>query len=148
MSIPAEVLVILDPLVKSFESCRLEAYQDGGGIWTIGWGHTGTEVTPKLVWTQAQADSTLAADLAQNYVALLQCSPTLAKTSAGRQSALTDFVYNLGIGRYMHSTLRSAVDCGAWQAVKFQLAKWDHGGGVVVPGLARRRKAEITLIDG
>lgn len=148
MSIPVEVLVILDPLVKSFESCRLEAYQDGGGIWTIGWGHTGRDTGPGNTWTQEQADTALGTDLADHYQSLVTASPTLARTSPGRQAALTDFVYNLGIGRYTHSTLRSAVDCGAWQSVKFQLAKWDHGGGVVVPGLARRRKAEITLIDG
>ena len=25
-------------LIKQFEGCRLESYQDGAGIWTIGYG--------------------------------------------------------------------------------------------------------------
>ena len=27
-------------LVRAYEGLRLEAYQDGAGIWTIGYGHT------------------------------------------------------------------------------------------------------------
>ena len=27
--------------IKKFESCRLTAYQDAAGVWTIGYGHTG-----------------------------------------------------------------------------------------------------------
>ena len=41
-------------LTEGFESCRLTAYQDLKGIWTIGWGHTGPEVVEGLVWTQNQ----------------------------------------------------------------------------------------------
>ena len=28
--------------IKKFESCRLTAYQDAAGVWTIGYGHTGS----------------------------------------------------------------------------------------------------------
>ncbi len=31
-------------IVKEFEGLRLTAYQDSVGVWTIGYGHTGTEV--------------------------------------------------------------------------------------------------------
>ena len=31
-------------LIKEFEGCKLEAYPDFGGIWTIGYGHTGPGV--------------------------------------------------------------------------------------------------------
>ena len=27
-------------LIKQFEGCRLKAYQDSVGVWTIGYGHT------------------------------------------------------------------------------------------------------------
>ncbi len=49
-------------LIKQFEKCRLVAY-DSDGEWTIGWGHTGSEVIPGLRWTQAQADAVFASDL-------------------------------------------------------------------------------------
>lgn len=147
MSIPQEVLGKLLPLVQEFEGCRLEAYQDPRGTWTVGWGHTGPEVLPGLVWTQAQADSTLATDLGSHYNALRNCSPTVVRLSAGRQAALTDFVYNEGIGHYEHSTLRSAVDSGAWLAVRTQLGKWIYVAGQKSAGLSRRRDREIALID-
>ena len=52
------------PLVKLFEGCRLTAYQDTAGIWTIGVGHTGG-VTAGLTITQENADQLLIADLAK-----------------------------------------------------------------------------------
>ena len=146
--IPPEVLTILVPLVQSSEGCRLESYQDGAGVWTIGWGSTGLDIGPGLTWSQEQADSRLASDLAAHYSQLLQVSPTLQRASPGRQAALTDFVYNLGIGSYTHSMLRSAVDCAAWQSVCTQLARWTHAGGKVEPGLVTRRNKEIALVQG
>jgi lysozyme len=49
-------------IVARFEGCRLKAYQDTAGIWTIGYGHTG-RVQPKQVITREQADLLLEADL-------------------------------------------------------------------------------------
>ena len=60
-------------LLKRFEGCRLKAYPDpgsGDAPWTIGYGHTGVEVVPGLVITQAQAEAWLRADLAQSQRAL------------------------------------------------------------------------------
>ncbi len=45
------------------EELRLIAYRDSGGVWTIGWGHTGPEVHEGLVWTRAQAEAALKKDL-------------------------------------------------------------------------------------
>lgn len=144
--IPKEVLDILEPLVKRFEGLRLSAYQDSAGIWTIGWGHT-EGVQPGQVWTLEEAQEALGKDMDTRYTLLLLASPGLVQQSAGRQAALTDFVYNLGIGKYKTSTLRSAVDVGAWQAVKAQLARWVYSAGKIQPGLQARRQAEIDLID-
>jgi lysozyme len=48
-------------MIRYWEDCVLEAYQDVGGIWTIGYGHT-EGVTEGMVWTQNQADQALASD--------------------------------------------------------------------------------------
>ena len=49
--------------IKRFEACRLTAYQDSVGVWTIGYGHTkGVKRGDKI--TQQQADEYLRADLA------------------------------------------------------------------------------------
>jgi lysozyme len=146
MDIPTNVLEIWRPLVRHFEGCRLEAYQDSIGVWTIGDGHTGPDVHEGLVWTQDMADSTFAVDLSQHYTQTVQAVPAIVSESPGRQAAIADFVYNLGIGTFHKSTLHSAVLVGAWESVKHQLSLWDHAGGKILPGLVARRAAEIALI--
>lgn len=63
-----------------------------------------------------------------------------------RLSAIADFAYNLGLGALQASTLRRVVNAGAWDQAKTQLMRWVRGGGRVLPGLVRRRKAEADLI--
>lgn len=129
--------------MRLFEGCELTAYQDVAGVWTIGYGHTGKDVYAGLVWTQQQADEALNHDLAAAAALLNLYSNGL---SDGPLEALTDFVFNLGIGNYRTSTLCQCVNAQNWAAVKTELLKWDHSNGVVVPGLLRRREAEAALI--
>jgi lysozyme len=133
-----------DALAREFEGCRLDAYQDIAGVWTIGYGHTGKDVYAGLVWTQAQADEALDHDIQAAQSLLLMYSPTV---TGGTLDALTDFVFNLGIGNYRTSTLCKEVNAGNWNAVKTELLNWDHSNGAVVPGLLRRREAEAALIN-
>jgi lysozyme len=132
-----------DALAKEFEGCVLTAYQDLAGVWTIGYGHTGKDVFPGLGWTQAQADEALQHDLNAAAALLNMYSPGLAN---GALDALVDFVFNLGIGSYRTSTLCQCVNAEDWPNAKLELLKWDHSGGVVVPGLLRRREAEAALL--
>jgi lysozyme len=147
MAMPDTAMSLLLPLVQRFEGCKLQAYQDVAGVWTVGYGHTGADVDSTTVWSQDQADTALQTDLSDHYGQLLAISPKVTAVSPGRQAALIDFVYNLGSGTYQHSTLRSAVDCFAWESVKNQLRLWIHAGGKVQQGLVDRRNAEIALID-
>lgn len=130
-------------LARTFEGCRLRAYQDLAGMWTIGWGHTGRDVYAGLTWSQAQADDHLAQDIEDHRVLLGRYSPNLPE---GAETALTDFVFNLGIGAYRGSTLRKYVAAEAWPQVKTEILSWDHSGGRVIPGLLARRQAEAALI--
>lgn len=130
-------------LVKAFEGCILTAYRDIAGVLTIGWGHTGKDVYMGQIWTQEQADDELEHDLAGAAALLAIYSPDLAN---GAREALTDFVFNLGIGNYRTSTLRQLVNVQNWVAVKAELLHWDHSNGAVVAGLLRRRQAEAALI--
>jgi lysozyme len=131
-------------LAQQFEGCVLNAYQDQGGVWTIGWGHTGKEVYAGLVWTQDQADEALQHDwvAAQNLLALY--SPGLTN---GPQDALTDFVFNLGVGAYRTSTLCQLVNAQDFASAAIEILKWDHVHGVVIPGLLTRRQAEAALLN-
>lgn len=130
-------------LIKGFEGCKLEAYQDLGGIWTIGWGHTGKDVYPGLKWTQYQADEALDHDILLTQAQIAVYSPNL---SGEALESVTSFVFNLGIGAYRNSTFRTYVDAGNWSAARSEMVKWDHSNGNIVPGLYRRRQAEAALL--
>jgi lysozyme len=133
-------------LAKQFEGCELEAYPDGltnPPVWTIGYGHTGKDVFEGLTWTQEQADDALLHDVNQARAQLEMYSPNLAN---GALDALTDFVFNMGIGNYRTSTLCKLVNAENWTAAKTEILKWDHSNGKVVPGLLARREAEAALI--
>ena len=49
-------------LLKHFEGCELEAYQDSVGVWTIGYGHT-KDVDPGMKITQELAEHMLKEEL-------------------------------------------------------------------------------------
>ncbi len=130
-------------LLKSFESCRLTAYQDQGGVWTIGWGHTGPEVVEGLVWTQAQADAQLAVDVwsrAERIVTMLVPVP-----QQNQFDALADLCYNIGAGNFCSSTLVRLWNAGDAAGAAEQFLVWDKVNGAENAGLARRRAAERAL---
>ena len=136
-----------DSLEKRFEGCKLVAYLDtvaNPPVWTIGWGHTGKDVYPGLTWTQERADEQLDHDILAAQTLLDIYSPSLAGNT---QVALTDFVFNLGIGNYRTSTLCKLVSVKDWVSVKTELLKWDHSNGKVIPDLLERRTAEASLIN-
>ncbi len=127
-------------LTESFESCKLTAYQDIKGIWTIGYGHTGPEVVEGLIWTQNQADTQLIVDLqrAENMVDTYVTVPL----TQGQYDALVDFAFNLGTNAERGSTLLKMVNENDMADAANQFQLWDHASGQVVAGLLRRRIAE------
>jgi lysozyme len=135
--------VSAEDLARRFEGCELEAYLCPAGIPTIGYGHTGKDVYLGLTWTAEQAEEELVHDLICADAQLTVYSPLVI---GGNRAALTDFVFNLGIGNYRSSTLRTLVNEAAWPAVKQELLKWDHANGQILPGLLKRREAEAALI--
>jgi lysozyme len=147
VTVPAQVIAALVPILHVAEGCELQAYWDATGkVWTIGWGHTGLEVVQGLVWTQDQCDAQLSLDLQDHWDELVASLATVSPPlSAGRMAALLDFVYNEGIGNFQSSTLRKRLLLGTLDDVPTELMKWDLSGGQVLAGLIRRRKAECAL---
>jgi len=132
-------------LTEQFEGCRLTAYQDQVGVWTIGYGHTGPDVTPGLTITSAQAQALLLQDVGS----AVECvnSSVLVKLTQGEFDALVDFVFNVGAGAFKGSHMLRALNAGDLAGAASQFVLWDHAGGVVIPGLLRRRQAEATLFS-
>ena len=130
-------------LVKEFEGCKLEAYQDQVGKWTIGYGSTGPGITEDTVWTQEQADSRLNISLERFQSQILK--NTEMELGDNQLDALTSFVYNLGFGSYLKSTLKEKIEAKEFDEAANEFLRWDRVGGVECPGILRRRKAERDL---
>jgi lysozyme len=132
-------------LTEQFEGCELTAYQDQVGVWTIGYGHTGPDVTPGLSITLDQAQALLAQDVAGASVCVNKV--IAVQLTQDEFDALVDFVFNLGAGAFTGSTLVRDLNAGDFTAAAAQFDLWDHAGGAVVAGLLRRRQAEAALFD-
>jgi lysozyme len=126
-------------LTEQFEGCSLTAYQDSGGVWTLGYGHT-AGVAQGMTCTQAQAEAWLTQDI-QWGVAVVNNLVTVQLTQ-GEFDALVDFVFNVGSGNFASSTMLRMLDAGNFAGAADQFARWDLAGGQVVAGLLRRRIAE------
>jgi lysozyme len=133
-------------LAKRWEGLRLKAYYCPAGFLTIGYGHTGSDVTPGLVITKEKALELLRADLEKHMAqAIAQC-PSLAVASDGQLAAITDFTFNLGELRLATSTLRKRINASQWNMVPFELRKWVYAAGKKLQGLIDRREAEIAIL--
>lgn len=130
-------------LIKHFEGLRAEAYVCPAGKWTIGYGHTGPEVTPYSRVSIELAEEILLSDLVKFERAVSQ-AVNVALTD-NQFAALVAFTYNVGIAALKASTLLKKLNTGDYGSVPAELAKWVRGGGVVLPGLIKRRAAEAAL---
>jgi lysozyme len=133
-------------ITEQFEGCRLVAYQDQVGVWTIGYGHTGSGVASGLTITQDQAIDLLTSDVAAS-AAYVNAAVTV-ELQQNEFDALVDFVFNLGRGAFAGSTLLKNLNAGQFDAAAAQFDLWDHAGGQVVAGLLRRRQAEQAMFQG
>jgi lysozyme len=139
-------LEILINLIKESEGCKLKAYEDCVGVWTIGWGYTGSDIKKGLVWTQEKADECLLVTAMKVINEALSASPVLKTSTVQRQAAIADFIYNLGIGNYKASTLKKYVDKENWASAYTEIKKWNKAGGKVLKGLIIRREKEASLL--
>ena len=129
-------------LIKEFEGLRLKAYKCPGGVWTIGYGHT-AGVRPEMVITEAQAEDFLREDLfsCENAVNNQKLS-----INQNQFDALVSLIYNIGIGNFQKSTLlRKARVNPNDNSIMDEFLKWVYSKGRVLPGLQRRRLAEMKL---
>ena len=130
-------------LLKAHEGLRLTAYNCSAGVLTIGYGHTGPDVTAGKTITQAAAEQLLTADLRWAEEAVNAALPGI---NQNQFDALVSFVYNVGAGAFKSSTLLRKAKANANDpAIRAEFAKWRNGGGKVLPGLVKRRAAEAEL---
>ncbi len=127
-------------LTERFEGCRLQAYPDQGGVWTIGYGHTGPDVHEGMTCTPQQSQAWLVLDTHAAEQAVNDL--VVPQLTQGEFDALVDFVFNLGRGAFERSTMLRLLNGGDIASAAGQFALWDHIGGREIAGLLRRRLAE------
>ncbi len=131
-------------LTERFEGCRLTAYPDTGGVWTIGYGHT-RGVHEGMTCTREQAQAWLKEDIQAASDAVNRLVQISLKQS--EFDALVDFVFNLGAGAFARSTMLKDLNAGNLAAAAMQFPLWDHDAGRVLAGLLHRRLAEEAEFD-
>lgn len=141
-------------LIKQFEGCRLVAYQDVAGIWTIGYGSTrihGVPVFKGQHITYEEANAALRDDC--NTFAR-QMTPLLPSTLVQNQvDALISLCYNIGVGNFEKSTLRKNILAGL-PIEESLFTRWNKARNPntnqlePVAGLTRRRQIEYAYYQG
>ncbi|MFW1840914.1 lysozyme [Acinetobacter gyllenbergii] len=134
-------------LITSFEDLRLDAYDDGVGVWTIGYGTTiypnGIKVKKGDVCTLDQAKAYFAFDLKRFERAVN--SSVKVTINQNQFDALVSLAYNIGQTAFSKSTLLKKLNAKDYQGAADQFPEWNKGGGKVMKGLVRRRAAERAL---
>ncbi len=155
-------------LMHAFEGVRYKPYLCPAHIWTIGYGHVLYQDQIKLpmarkdgydgmirkeyplrpednrTWTKEEVDELFKADLIRFERGVLRLVPGCV----GRQGsfdALVSFAFNAGLGNLQRSTIRMRANRGDWEGAAEAFMMWTKGGGRVLPGLVRRRRAERAL---
>ena len=159
-------------LMHKYEGCKNRPYLCPAHIWTIGYGHVLYQDQIRLpmvrppgktkddipmirseyplkpehnrVWTKQEIDDLFAGDVSGFERGVLRLVPGVV----GRQGsfdALVSFSFNAGLGNLQRSQIRIRANRGDWEGAADAFRQWTRGGGKVLPGLVRRREAEIAL---
>ena len=134
-------------LIKQFEGCKLTAYQDSVGVWTIGYGWTqpvdGKPIRAGMTIKQETAERLLKTGLV-SYESDVSRLVKVGVTQ-GQFDALVSFTYNLGARSLSTSTLLRKLNAGDYAGAAEEFLRWNKAGGKVLTGLTRRREAERAL---
>jgi lysozyme len=156
-----------EDLMHRFEGCRNKPYLCPADIWTIGYGHVLYQEQIRLpvvtdkpnvvirrkfslrqednrVWSKEEINDLFRKDVATFERGVLRLVPGVV----GRQGsfdALVSISFNFGLGNLQRSTIRMKANRGDWEGAAEAFRAWVKGGGKVLPGLVRRREAEIAL---
>jgi lysozyme len=159
-------------LMHRYEGCKSRPYLCPAHIHTIGYGHVLYQEQIKLpmvrpegktqadipmirkemplkledarVWTKEEINELFKTDVALFERGVLRLVPSVV----GRQGsfdALVSISFNFGLNNLQRSTIRMKANRGDWEGAADAFRAWTKGGGKVLPGLVKRREAEIAL---
>jgi lysozyme len=158
-----------EDLMHRYEGFRNKPYLCPAHIWTIGYGHVLYQEQIKLpmvrvpdkhtpmirkeyplspednrVWSKEEINELFRVDVANFERGVLRLVPGCVSRQ-GSFDALVSISYNFGLGNLQRSTIRMRANRGDWEGAADAFRVWTKGGGKVLPGLVKRREAEIAL---
>ena len=134
-------------LICEFEGEQLIAYDDGVGIWTIGFGTikypNGVRVKKGDTCTLEQAKEYMRHDLIEfEHTVNISVKVPL---NQNQFDALVSLAYNIGSNAFKSSTLVKKLNTGDYQGAADQFNVWVNAGGKRMQGLVNRRDREKLL---
>ncbi|KAK4211184.1 lysozyme-like domain-containing protein [Rhypophila decipiens] len=139
-------------LIAEFEGFRASVYKDPSGNPTVGYGHLCTksncaEVKYPIPLSKANGKKLLADDMKPKEKCLKNMLKSKAVLNMNQYGALVSWAFNMGCAAAESSTLVKRLNKGenVNKVLSEELPKWVHAGDKVLPGLVRRRNAEIAL---
>ena len=136
-------------IVKVCEGFRAKPYRCPAGILTVGYGHTGPDVIEGQITTILKETEWLENRLEKDLIWLRNKLQPLVLNS-NQEAALLSLVYNIGQGNFIKSSVFRILqnskngNINTSELIAFW-KQWNKGGGKVLPGLVRRREAEVAL---
>lgn len=135
-------------LIMQFEGCKLTAYQDSVGIWTIGYGNTfyedGTPVKKGDIITHNRAIELFNLIVKKFEVSVDEL--VISNVNQNQFDAMVSLAYNIGLGNFKSSSLLKMVNKSPNDnTIYLQFLRWNKANGKVLEGLTRRRMAESNL---
>ncbi|WP_425878169.1 lysozyme [Acinetobacter sp. TWP2-2-3] len=134
-------------LMCNFEGLELKAYDDGVGVWTIGFGTTkypnGIRVKKGDTCTLDEAKAYMQNDL-KDFERTVNDAVNVS-INQNQFDALVSLAYNIGATAFKKSTLVKRLNEGNYKAAANQFNVWVNAGGKRMQGLVNRRAAERAL---
>jgi len=132
-------------LIKEFEGLRLTSYYCSSEELTVGYGKTGPEVYEGMTITKSQAETFLLEDV--TYFEKAVNDLVDVDLTQNEFDSLVSFSFNCGVSSLKESTLLRRLNANEEKNCVFreELPKWINGNDGPVPGLIRRRAAELEL---
>lgn len=132
-------------IAAGFEGLRQSPYLDprpNDAILTVCYGHTGPDIERSKRYSMAECRGLLEADMQEAVQQVEKCHPNLP---FGVLVAFSDAAYNIGPKVACNSTASKYLAKGDYEAACKELPKWDKSNGITLPGLTRRRNAEMKI---
>lgn len=155
--------------MHEFEGYRNKPYLCSAHIWTVGWGHAmyGDQLRlpfnrkegytgilrqeyklkdeDNRIWARPELEDIFEKDLVSFERGVLRLAPSLS-SNQGLFDACVALSYNIGVGGFQRSTLRQRILRNEpLERIAEGFMMYTKGGGRELPGLVRRRKAEVAL---